>query len=133
MKDFRKYFSSQMKESALDKAVILDILQHDGSNVEEGRQGMIDYMVNVSQGGGISGSIGTLIYYKDTVEFYKKNLEDIWELIYEKMDEFGCTLGEFVDSLSPVPGNYTQFQNLMAWFAYENRINQYLNDLEIEI
>ena len=76
--------------------------------------------------GCVSGIVGKLIYYSDTIKYYKKFKEEINELLYDEMrncglysfkDLFGC---EF-DDTDPLI-NEEHNQNLMAWFGFEETL-----------
>lgn len=70
-----------------------------------------------------SGIISELIYYSDTVKWYKKYKKEIAKMLMNSMNEMG------VDSLSDVFGRNwdksdpfaedTQNQNLLAWYSFE--------------
>ena len=62
-------------------------------------------------------------YYVDTVEFYRKYEEEIWDLLDEQYDTSGLygNIIEFIGSFNGAKdvGNLTQFKNLLAWYALE--------------
>ena len=70
-----------------------------------------------------SGIISELIYYSDTIKWYKKYKKEIAKMLMNSMNEMG------VDSLSDVFGRNwdksdpfaedTQNQNLLAWYSFE--------------
>lgn len=72
-------------------------------------------------GGCASGYVSILIYYKDTVKFYQKYDNEIWDILHEQSIEQGQSPLEFIANLngSKDVGNMEQFQNLLAWFAFE--------------
>ena len=45
------------------------------------------YMKDVMQGGCVNGSVNELIYYTDTVAWYKKYRDEIDQMVQELMDE----------------------------------------------
>ncbi len=70
-----------------------------------------------------SGMVGFLIYYSDTVRFYKQYKEEIDELLYDLMDETGVyslleLFGQKWDKEDPL-GNGNFNMNLLAWFGFE--------------
>jgi len=69
-----------------------------------------------------SGMISELIYYSDTVKWYKKYKYEIASLLYETLDNTGLSIKElfgknydFEDPLFLDKYN----QNLLAWFSFE--------------
>ena len=84
--------------------------------------GMSGFMSDLQYGGCMSGLIGSLCYYSDTNKFYDRFESEIWDLIYECMEEQGqenCLT--FIASLNGADnvGSNEQFKNLLAWFAFE--------------
>jgi len=73
-----------------------------------------------------SGTVGFLIYYSDTVRFYKQYREEINNLLYELMLETGIyaiseLFGDKWDSEDPLAqDDYNQ--NLLAWFGFEETL-----------
>ncbi len=84
-----------------------------------------------------SGTVGFLIYYSDTVSFYKKYKEEINALLYELMDGIGThdmseLFGDKWDKEDPLCIDCYN-QNLMAWFGFEEtmrNIGRNFDDLE---
>ena len=73
-----------------------------------------------------SGTVGFLIYYHDTIAFYKKYNEEINGLLSETMAETGiydlCDLfGDKWDKEDPLAQD-TYNQNLLAWFGFEETL-----------
>ena len=73
-----------------------------------------------------SGIVGELIYYTDTVRFYKQYREEINDLLYEIMNETGIfspseLFGKKWDKEDPL-AQYDFNQNLLAWFAFEETL-----------
>lgn len=73
-----------------------------------------------------SGVVGELIYYSDTVAFYKKYKEEINELLYSFMNSTGLyalseIFGKRWDNEDPLI-NDTYNQNLLAWFGFEETL-----------
>ena len=70
-----------------------------------------------------SGTVGFLIYYSDTVRFYKQYREEIDTLLYEEMEDTGLRsptelFGKRWDNEDPL-GRDDYNQNLLAWFGFE--------------
>ena len=73
-----------------------------------------------------SGTVGFLIYYSDTVRFYKQYREDINNLLYELMSGTGIyamseLFGDRWDKEDPL-GQDDYNQNLLAWFGFEETL-----------
>lgn len=61
-------------------------------------------------------------YYKDTVEFYDKHEEDIWELLTQTAEEMGNENPlELIASFGGAKqvSDLDTFKNLLSWFALE--------------
>lgn len=84
-------------------------------------------------GGCQSGMVGPLIYYSDTIAFYKKYKIEIKELLKETMDSIGCKSPAelFGDKWEQEDfwAEDTQNQNLLAWFGFEETAYQIANEL----
>lgn len=87
-------------------------------------------------GGCQSGIVGHLIYYTDTVKFFKRYRSEINELLTELIDSTGMPVGELFgsnwDKEDPLATD-THNQNLLAWFGFEETAMQVGRDMGIEI
>ena len=75
-----------------------------------------------------SGMVGFLIYYSDTVRFYKQYRQEIDDLLYEYMEETGLyspaeLFGKRWDNEDPL-GRDDYNQNLLAWFGFEETLRK---------
>ena len=73
-----------------------------------------------------SGIVGELIYYTDTVRFYKQYRQEINALLYELMDSTGLyapseLFGDRWDQEDPLAQDDFN-QNLLAWFGFEETL-----------
>lgn len=73
-----------------------------------------------------SGVVGSLIYYSDTVAYYKRYKNEINELLYQTMNECGLyaptdLFGDKWDKEDPLCNDITN-QNLLAWFGFEETL-----------
>ena len=73
-----------------------------------------------------SGTVGFLIWYSDTVKFYKQYKDEIDELLYEVMSGTGIyspkeLFGKRWDEEDPL-GNSDYNMNLLAWFGFEETL-----------
>ena len=75
-----------------------------------------------------SGTVGFLIYYSDTVRFYKQYRQEIDSLLYEIMDSTGLyspkdIFGKNWDNEDPL-GRDDYNQNMLAWFGFEETLRK---------
>jgi hypothetical protein len=82
-----------------------------------------EFMNDLNYGGCESGLVGELIYYHDTLPFYRRHQSEINALLVDTMQEIGATspadiFGQKWDSDDPLALD-TLNQNLLAWFAFE--------------
>lgn len=88
----------------------------------------IDIFTDVLEHGCISGIVGSLIYYSDTVPFYQEHKEEINEMLYNTLEGMGN------HSLPELFGDnwykddplaiYDENQNLLAWFGFEEMLRK---------
>lgn len=90
------------------------------------------------QHGCVSGMVSELVYYSDTLKFFKKHKEDINELLKETLSQYGRNsspsdiFGEKFDSEDALCLD-TNNQNLLAWFSFEEVSRKIANNLGMEI
>ena len=75
-----------------------------------------------------SGMVGFLIWYSDTVRFYKQYKTEIDEMLYDVMSETGIyslpdLFGKRWDKEDPL-GNSDYNMNLLAWFGFEETLRK---------
>lgn len=71
-------------------------------------------------GGCSSGIVGHLIYYDDTVAFYRKHEEDIWNLACDEADAQGENVFAFLARCGhDTPSDPDTVMNFLAWFGFE--------------
>jgi hypothetical protein len=73
-----------------------------------------------------SGTVGFLIWYSDTVRFYKQYRSEINDLLYEVTGSCGIyslkeLFGKKWDDEDPLATDYYN-QNLLAWFGFEETL-----------
>ena len=94
-----------------------------------------DYISDILKNGCQSGIVGSLIYYKDTNEFYDKYEDEIEDLLEEYQDNCGYNNRmEAIANLNGADdvGNIMQEKNLLAWFGFETAVSNIADELEIE-
>jgi len=88
-------------------------------------------------GGCQSGMVSGLIYYNDTVKFYKAHKKEIKTLLVDMLAETGYTdpiglFGDKWDKADPFADD-TNNQNLLAWFGFEETARRLADKNGIEI
>ena len=84
-----------------------------------------------------SGVVSELIYYSDTIKWYKKHRAEIKKMLYELMSQYGTNnlndvFGSKWDSEDPFAED-TSNQNLLAWFSFEETAREIADRLGYEI
>ena len=110
-------------KNALEKRVCSYILDRWG-DYDEKRYIFTDVLHYGCQ----SGTVGFLIYYRDTVAFYRKYRSEINALLCETMQDTGIyamkeLFGDRYDEEDPL-ANETHNQNLLAWFGFEETLRR---------
>lgn len=95
------------------------------------------YINDLLYGGCQSGVEGSLIYYSDTIAFYKKYQTEIKELLKEVLEETGFKSPEELfrekwDS-DDIFAEDTNNQNLLAWFGFEETVRKIAHELDMDI
>ncbi|MFA5307371.1 MAG: hypothetical protein WC365_08030 [Candidatus Babeliales bacterium] len=121
-------------KTRLEKAVQAEINNHAQDYNESGAKGFLE---DLTQGGCQSGMVGNLIYYTDTVKFYKKHKKEIADMLKETLSETGIKspaelFGDKWDS-EDIFAEDTTNQNLLAWFGFEETAIKLAIDNGIEI
>lgn len=113
-KEVCRYILDEWSDYTNKKAIFTDVLYH----------------------GCQSGIVGSLIYYTDTVAFYKRHREEINALLQETMDECGSynpsdLFGDKWDKENPLVLD-TYNQNLLAWFGFEETMRKIAYQFDID-
>jgi hypothetical protein len=122
LKELKKETDNKLKEY-----IINYLLEFEN---EEKVEGFINDLLNY---GCVSGMVEELIYYNNTIEFYKKFKNEINELLYELLEHTGLSIQELFgkkwDSNDPLALK-TNNKNLLAWFGFEKMTKKiYINNL----
>lgn len=95
------------------------------------------FIEDVLSGGCANGTVGELIYYNDTVTFYRKHKKDIQKLVTELMSDCGevSLKGLFGDKFDNDDIFCEDFsnQNLLAWFGFEEALRTLAYRIELDI
>jgi hypothetical protein len=83
---------------------------------------------DICEHGMVSG-FGSLVYYKDTCEFYDKFSDQIWELLSDFSSDQGLTEMQFIATLNGQlnVGSDATFKNLLCWFAAEECARKFVD------
>ena len=94
------------------------------------------HLEDVIEHGCVSGCVSSLIYYSDTVKFYDKFEDEIWDMLEEDTNQFGNdnilqTISQFNGAKNV--GGLDQFKNLLAWYSVEETCRKILDEKEKEV
>lgn len=108
-------------ESRLTKRVCNYVISHWGDYDQK-----VNIFTDVLCHGCQSGIVSELIYYSDTIRFYKQYRQEINELLYDTMNETGdhspsSLFDDRWDKEDPLAQD-THNQNLLAWFGFEETL-----------
>jgi hypothetical protein len=87
-------------------------------------------------GGCQSGIVGNLIYYTDTCAFYAKHKQEIWDLVLIQAEQQGeQNPFAFLSALNGAKdiGSVDQFENLLAWYGFEETARIIAGDLKLTL
>ena len=123
-----KVFKKQ-SNNALTKYVCDYIINH----CEKGSD-VADTIENILKCGCESGIVGELIYYSDTLKFYKKFQHEIIDLLNNLLYSCDCSTSELFgdkwDKTDPL-ATEEQNQNLLAWFGFEETLRNIASNFNI--
>jgi hypothetical protein len=99
--------------------------------------GATGVLLDLQKGGCESGYVGHLIYYTDTVKFFKKYKTEISALLSNVLEDFGGNPVDVFgkekwDSTDPLAMD-TQNQNLLAWFGFEETAHRLASRNGVEL
>ena len=85
----------------------------------DGRQDVVNH-------GCVSGCVGPMIYYSDTIRFYNRHETAIWALARELSESIGeSVVGKIA---ADCDNDVTGFKNAMSWFAVEEICRMLIDD-----
>lgn len=118
------------KDSSELKSDVIDIILNNSD-----ADGLKGWFEDLMKYGCVSGMVGGLVYYSDTVAFFERNKDAIFELALDQTKNFGNkNILEMLGGLNGANnvGDYDQFANLMSWYAFEETARDiYENDFGI--
>lgn len=119
-------------KSPLHERVISEIVEdsegYDGETLKERVLGRLGDIAN----GLVNGTVGSLIYYSDTVAFFDKYYDDIWDIIQDLVDnglEPLESIKQHCDETEILMCSDT-VKNWVAWMVYEEIAYMFGNELE---
>jgi hypothetical protein len=118
----------KIAETPLEKAVQAEINR-------QAREGSVEgFMRDLMQGGCASGAVSSMVYYRDTIKFYKRHAREINSLLSELCAETGtpAQLLRGWDPEDPLALD-TPNQNLLAWFGFEETARRLAERAGIEV
>ena len=99
------------------KHEVAEILVNELTDIEDDE--ILSYMRDIIDYGCVSGTVKSLITYKDTEKFFDKYADEIFDLMNEKRDD-GWDL------------NNIEFnKNNLAWFAFETIAQEIYYEMEV--
>lgn len=110
-------------------------VNREAKEYNDGAEGVLR---SLSEHGCSSGMVGHLIYYSDTIPFFKRHKKDILALAKEQASDYGYSVGQLLEGLNgwdkddPLCED-TQNQNLLAWYGFEETARNLANRAGIEI
>ena len=114
-----KKLLNSMLENTMEgtlKHEVAEILVDELTDIEDDE--ILSYMRDIINYGCVSGTVKSLITYKDTEKFFDKYTNEIFDLMNEKRDD-GWDL------------NNIEFnKNNLAWWSFEVIVSEILYDLE---
>ena len=86
-------------------------------------------ITDVATHGCSGGTISDLIYYKDTVKFYKDHEDEIWDELSNMAEDLGQTIPFMISNFRGCKNvdSAETFKNLLAWWICEH-IAQRISD-----
>jgi len=96
------------------------------------------FLRDLSSHGCSSGMVGDLIYYTDTIPFFKRHKKEILALAKEQASDYGMSVGQVLEGLNgwdkddPLAEEETN-QNLLAWYGFEETARMLANRAGIEL
>jgi len=120
-------------ETALEKRV-QKIINGYAEDYENGAKGFLE---DLQQGGCQSGMVGELVYYTDTIRFYKNYKDEISILVRDMIGETGESLNSIFKRIGwedddPLALSDVN-QNILAWFGFEETAFNLARKNNIEI
>ena len=114
-----KNLLNSMLENTMEgtlKHEVVEILVDELSDIEDDE--ILSYMRDIIDYGCVSGTVKSLITYKDTEKYFDKHVDEIFDLINEKRDD-GWDL------------NNIEFnKNNLTWWSFEAIVSEIYQEME---
>lgn len=128
---FKEYLEEFKNGNKLVDAVMDYYIDRYGN--DDTPEEMITSMKDLQSYGCVSGMIGDLIYYEDTIKFYEEYKEEINQLLSELVSDTGLSIeelfGDKFDKEDPLVLEQNN-QNLLAWFGFEETSRKLYEEME---
>lgn len=123
----KKRLPPEVGESKL-RGVVRRWLNQQGNEYDNGWRGALS---DLREGGCISGIVSNLVYYHDTLRFYRRHRAEIASMLAAILKDSsfkgpGELFAEW-DADDPLARD-THNRNLLAWFGFEEMANQIAAD-----
>ena len=97
----------------------------------------LSFINDVLSGGCVNGTVSELIYYCDTLAFYKRHRKDIQKILVDTMYDCGVDgpkgiFGDKFDNEDPFCRE-TSNQNLLAWYGFEEALRTLAERIGMDI
>ena len=119
-------------DNAMYKWVIDDVMDsvidYEGDNMDEKLKSRLE---EITEHGCQSGTVGSLIYYDDTVKFFDNFNDEIYDMVedYYGAESVLDMLKQHCELIDIVMGSDT-VKNYLAWMAYEVTCSNILDGIE---
>lgn len=123
----------EFANTPLRKAVVKEITENSADYSDSEIEGLRVWLEDLNQNGCVSGMVGGLVYYADTLKFYTDYKDEINELLKELMENSGFKspfelFGDKWDSADPLAFGQLN-QNLLAWFGFEETASKLYQEI----
>ena len=124
--EFTKKNIEQIRDNTTSELMkdVIDYILNEWDEYEDKK----DIVLNVLNNGCQSGFVGHLVYYSQTTAYYKKHKEEIDNLFYDAMEEYGVTPSELLGDKWEIGDPFAIYpynQNILAWLGFEETMRNF--------
>lgn len=124
--EFTKKNIEQIRDNTTSELTkdVIDYILNEWDEYDDPKQIVIDLLEHGCQ----SGMVGHLVYYSQTMAYYKKHKEEIDNLFYDAMDEYGVAPSELLGDKWEIGDPFAIYpynQNILAWFGFEETMRNF--------
>ena len=129
--EFTKQNIEQIRDNTTSELTkdVIDYILNEWDEYEDKK----DIVLNVLNNGCQSGFVGHLVYYSQTTAYYKKHKEEIDNLFYDAMDEYGVAASELLGDRWEIGDPFALYpynQNILAWFGFEETMRNFAREFK---